>query len=189
MSKTARVYKRPNFDAEVIANLSPGKKLLGSVKNYEGTDGLGLFHKVRLKKGHYGYVLDTDIVGFKPRGLFSPKKKRGDLKSFGLTYAYMNESSLFGLKFTWKPLDVSLLASLEDSYFLDVSYQSIVMRGLKQEAYWSIGPALSYVNQLDIGVSAGLGWTYKFEAFLARLEGRYYSESYYALSLSVQRGF
>lgn len=58
------VYKKPSFDSRVLIVLGKGKKLYGTRKTRAGIDGLGLFHKVRLKKGVYGYILDTDIKGF-----------------------------------------------------------------------------------------------------------------------------
>jgi hypothetical protein len=130
MAKTTNVYKSPNFDAKVLLRLESGRKVMGTRKTVQGTDGFGLFHKVRLRKGVYGYIVDTDIEGFEPSGIFSnTKKKSGGLfsrrsrnsnqpvsptrsKSFGLTYAYMDYSiaasdqtlssgaSLFGFKMT-----------------------------------------------------------------------------------------
>ena len=130
VSRVTNVYQRPNFDAKVIIRLESGRKIVGAIKTTQGTDGFGLFHRVKLKKGFYGYIVDTDIKGFKPSGIFSrQEKKRGGFFSrrrnqnrhhfspmksisFGLTYAYMDyniatldqtlssKSSLFGFKFT-----------------------------------------------------------------------------------------
>lgn len=130
LSKSSYVYKKPNFDSKVLLKLSSGKRILGSKVTYEGEDGFGLFHKVRLKKGVYGYIVDTSVVGFEPTGILKKKqkKKRGGFfsnkgrkkknlsptlsKSAGLTYSYLNYSikaidetltsgvSAFGLKFS-----------------------------------------------------------------------------------------
>ncbi len=70
----AAIYKKPNFDAKIIYLLPKGKKVLGTRSTVEGSNGLGLFHKVKLGKSRYGYVLDTEvkISGSKPK---SKKKK------------------------------------------------------------------------------------------------------------------
>ena len=129
-SKSAIVHGRPNFDSEVIAKFSKGSKILGAVKKTAGTDGFGLFHKVRLKKGVYGYVIDTSFAGFKADGLFNKpqktkrkgffsKRARSEKsrsskapRSIGLSYALSNyklktsnqelktRASFYGLKYT-----------------------------------------------------------------------------------------
>ena len=255
MSERANVYESPNFDAKILLRLDEGRKVVGTKKTFAGTDGFGLFHKVRVKKGVYGYVLDTNIKGFEPGGIFNKRKKKSGgffsrrsnpnqiysptkSRSFGLSYAYMDYSiqasdqtlnsatSLFGLKFTgpWLspglPLDISLLISpgapsLLDTVsteasgffgFLDVSYQFVVFKSLKSEAYWSLGPALSYYSfditfngetesrdssQLDFGVSVGLGYAYTLDSFLIRFEGRYIrtNDAQLAGIVSLQRYF
>ncbi len=63
----AEAYDEPSFDARVIIRLKRGQKLYGLKRKISGTDGLGLFYKVRLKKGVYAYILDTSVKGFRPR--------------------------------------------------------------------------------------------------------------------------
>jgi len=130
LSKSAKVYKQPNFDSRVIANFKKGSKVLGTINKTSGTDGFGLFHKIRLKKGIYGYIIDTSIDGFRADGLFNKsqkKKKRGffskrsrkkksrsikGARSIGLSYAFSDYklktsnqelktgASFYGLKYT-----------------------------------------------------------------------------------------
>lgn len=57
----APVYAEPNFDAKIIYQLKSKQAVYGTRKLLEGQGGLGFFHKVRLKKGVHGYVLDTDV--------------------------------------------------------------------------------------------------------------------------------
>ncbi len=59
------VYELPSFDARILVNLKRGQKLYGLNKKIVGTDGFGLFYKVRLKKNVYGYILDTSVKKFK----------------------------------------------------------------------------------------------------------------------------
>lgn len=104
------IYKEASFDSKVMIRVKRGQKLYGLDKTVEGKDGFGLFYKVKLKKGIYGYVLDTDLVGFKPDGVFSQKESKNALgtrrkkrdstkwdrssivysKSLGLSYSYLN---------------------------------------------------------------------------------------------------
>ena len=255
MSKQANVYKSPSFDAKVLVRLKEGRKVLGTKKTVAGTDGFGLFHKVRLRKGLYGYILDTSVKGFKPEGIFNKRKKKSGgffsrrrdsnqiysstkSRSFGLSYTFMDYSiqasdqtlnsgsSLFGLKFTgpWLspglPLDIGLSVSpgapsLLDTVsteasgffaFLDVSYQFVVFKSLKSEAYWSLAPALSYYSfditfngetesrdssQLDFGVSVGAGYAYNISDFVLRLEAKYLrtNDAQLAGTVSLQRYF
>lgn len=76
----AAVYKKPSFDARVIIQLKRGQKLYSSDKKIQGLDGMGLFYKVRLKKGIYGYVLDTALKGFVPKGPLSSSPLSGKRK-------------------------------------------------------------------------------------------------------------
>ncbi len=69
----APIYKKASFDSRILAYAPKGKKLYGTKKARPGVEGFGLFHKVRIKKGLYGYILDTDVVGFKKR--FKKKSK------------------------------------------------------------------------------------------------------------------
>lgn len=62
-------YAEASFDARIIVSLKKGQKLYGIKKKVSGIDGLGLFHKVRLKKGVYAYVLDTAVKGFRGKPL------------------------------------------------------------------------------------------------------------------------
>lgn len=59
------VYKKASFDSRIIAYAKKGKKLYGTKKTRPGIEGFGLFHKVKLRKGLFGFILDTDVVGFK----------------------------------------------------------------------------------------------------------------------------
>jgi hypothetical protein len=58
----AAVYEAPNFDAPVIEYLDSGKKAKVSQKIYPGIGGLGTFYKIRLQRGVYGYIADTDVT-------------------------------------------------------------------------------------------------------------------------------
>jgi hypothetical protein len=60
VSDGAAVYEKPDFDSKVIDFLPYETKVTISRKAYAGTEGLGLFHKVRVK-GKIGYIPDTDI--------------------------------------------------------------------------------------------------------------------------------
>ncbi len=62
---STQVYASPSFDARIIINLKRGQKLYGLNKKIVGTDGFGLFYKVKLKKNMYGYILDTSVKKFK----------------------------------------------------------------------------------------------------------------------------
>lgn len=64
----AAVYEAQNFDAPVMEYLDSGKVFKISKKIYPGVGGLGSFYKVRLRKGVFGYIADTDIA---------PKRKGG----------------------------------------------------------------------------------------------------------------
>ncbi len=57
----AVVYERPDFDSPVIYQLPAKKQVYGTRKTIVGEAGLGLFHKIRLRKGVYGYILDTEV--------------------------------------------------------------------------------------------------------------------------------
>ena len=104
------IYKNADFGSKVLVKVKRGQKLYGLDRTVEGKDGFGLFYKVKLRKNIYGYVLDTDLVGFKPDGMFSKagsenvlgtKRKKRDStkwnrssivysKSLGLSYSYLN---------------------------------------------------------------------------------------------------
>lgn len=57
----AAVYEAPNFDSPVMDYLDRGKTILISRRVYRGAGGLGAFHKIRLRKGVFGYITDVDI--------------------------------------------------------------------------------------------------------------------------------
>lgn len=78
IKSSIRVYQKPNFDSPVIYQLQRKKKVYGTRRLLEGQNGLGLFHKVRLRKGVYGYVLDTDV---KIQGSVKASKKKRDKKT------------------------------------------------------------------------------------------------------------
>ncbi len=54
------VYEVANFDSPVLEYMDRGKKVRISKKIYPGIGGLGAFYKIRIKKGVYGYIADTD---------------------------------------------------------------------------------------------------------------------------------
>ncbi|MCB0351397.1 MAG: hypothetical protein KDD38_09455 [Bdellovibrionales bacterium] len=54
------VYEVPNFDSPVLEYMDRGKQVKISKKIYPGIGGLGAFYKIRIKKGFYGYIADTD---------------------------------------------------------------------------------------------------------------------------------
>jgi hypothetical protein len=57
----AAVYEAPNFDSPVMDYMDRGKSILVSRRVYRGAGGLGAFHKVRLRKGVFGFITDVDI--------------------------------------------------------------------------------------------------------------------------------
>ena len=69
------VYRAQNFDAPVMEYLDRGKKIRISKKVYPGIGGLGTFYKVRLRKGVYGYITDTDIEISGTKGVLNTKKQ------------------------------------------------------------------------------------------------------------------
>ncbi len=67
ISDGAAVYEKPDFDSKVIEFVPFQSVIAVSRKAFAGTDGLGLFHKTRVR-GKIGYIPDTDIrVGEKER--------------------------------------------------------------------------------------------------------------------------
>lgn len=54
------IYEYPNFDSPVIEYMDRSKKVKISKKIYPGIGGLGAFYKIRVKKGVYGFIADTD---------------------------------------------------------------------------------------------------------------------------------
>ncbi len=58
----ATVYKKPDFDDKVLANLPPGLKVVISQKKVQGVGGLGAFFKIRFDKNKIGYVADNEII-------------------------------------------------------------------------------------------------------------------------------
>ena len=66
-SKVARlrnesaVYEAPNFDSPVKLFFSKGKKVRYFLKRYKGPGNFGVFYKVKIRRGEYGYVVEDDI--------------------------------------------------------------------------------------------------------------------------------
>lgn len=56
------VYEVANFDSPVLEYMDQGKKIQISKKIYPGIGGLGAFYKVRLRKGVFGFITDTDVT-------------------------------------------------------------------------------------------------------------------------------
>jgi hypothetical protein len=63
----AAVYEVANFDSPVIEYMDQGKKIKISKKVYPGIGGLGSFYKVKLNKGVFGYIADTDVEAIRKR--------------------------------------------------------------------------------------------------------------------------
>lgn len=57
----AAIYEAPNFDSPVLEYMDADKKILISKKLYAGVGGLGAFYKVKVHRGVYGYITDTDV--------------------------------------------------------------------------------------------------------------------------------
>ena len=55
------IYEAPNFDSPVKIFFSKGKKVRYFLKRYKGPGGFGIFYKVKIRKGEYGYVVEDDI--------------------------------------------------------------------------------------------------------------------------------
>lgn len=73
---SATVYSKADFDSDVLIVLPARRQVYGTAKTITGAAGLGLFHKIRLKKGLYGFVLDTDV---RSTGAAAPAvKKKND---------------------------------------------------------------------------------------------------------------
>ena len=73
LRKSTPVYKTASFDSEIVAQLKRGDKIYGTQR--PKPSGFGYFHKVRIKKGVYGYIPDTAVKGFKKKGKLSKKDK------------------------------------------------------------------------------------------------------------------
>lgn len=71
---SATVYKTADFDAEILYVLPQKRQVYGTSRTFVGQSGLGLFHKIRLKKGVHGFVLDTDVKNISADGKSSKKK-------------------------------------------------------------------------------------------------------------------
>ena len=56
------VYEYPNFDSPVVEYMDRDKSVKISKKIYPGIGGLGAFYKIRLRKGVFGYIADTDVL-------------------------------------------------------------------------------------------------------------------------------
>jgi hypothetical protein len=74
LRKSTPVYAKATFDSPIIANLKRGDKIYGTKR--PKPSGFGYFHKVRVKKGVYGYIPDTSVEGFKKKGKLANKDKR-----------------------------------------------------------------------------------------------------------------
>jgi hypothetical protein len=57
----APVYEAANFDSPAFEYYEIEKKVKISKKIYPGPGGLGAFYKVRVAKGKYGYIADSDV--------------------------------------------------------------------------------------------------------------------------------
>lgn len=73
LRKSTPVYKSATFDSAVIAQLKRGDKVYGTAR--PRPSGFGYFHKIRIKKGVYGYIPDTAVEGFSKKGKLSKKDK------------------------------------------------------------------------------------------------------------------
>ncbi len=87
----AMVYRKADFDAQVIGYMRSGQKVRISSKVFGGA-----FYKVQFKQGVLGYIADTDV---EPEGRSSsqPRGSRKDIKSksfIGKTYLGINIASL-----------------------------------------------------------------------------------------------
>ncbi len=60
VSDGAAVYEKPDFDSKVIDFVPYNTKVIVSKRAFAGVEGLGLFHRVRVR-GKLGYIPDTDI--------------------------------------------------------------------------------------------------------------------------------
>jgi len=77
VSDGAAVYEKPDFDSKVIDFVPYNSAVTISRKSFAGTEGLGLFHKVRVR-GKIGYIPDTDIrvqEKEKEPEIFEPERK------------------------------------------------------------------------------------------------------------------
>jgi len=78
LRKSTPVYKTASFDAPVIAKLKRGQRIYGTHR--PKASGFGYFHKVRVKKGVYGFIPDTAVEGFKKKGKLTKKKVKSKKK-------------------------------------------------------------------------------------------------------------
>ncbi len=62
----AEVFKDPNFDSEVIAQVPEGKKFFSSSKKFNGT-----FYRILIGKDLTGYIADSDAKPLNQQGLAS----------------------------------------------------------------------------------------------------------------------
>lgn len=60
----AEVFKEPNFDSEVIAQLAEGRKFFSSSKKFNGT-----FYRILVGKGLTGYIADSDARPLHKQGV------------------------------------------------------------------------------------------------------------------------
>lgn len=74
----ATMYKRPNFDSQVMGYLNARQKVKASNKIYHGEGGFGAFYKIAVNK-KVGYVADTDLL-FQNKGSTNLVKKKMDSK-------------------------------------------------------------------------------------------------------------
>lgn len=131
----APVYRKPSFDAAVIIRLKKGQKLYGSDKEIEGSDGFGIFYKVRLKKGLYGYVLDTSTKGFTPKGR---------LKSSGSIYGNIKEIQKSGRQVDpWQKTSVIYTKSYGLALQMFPKYSIEFKDRKKSSQEWTFGLSLS----------------------------------------------
>lgn len=74
------VYEAPNFDSPVLEYMDSGKTVKISKKVYPGIGGLGAFYKIRLNKGVYGFIADTDVQASSKKNARKNDTDEGDKK-------------------------------------------------------------------------------------------------------------
>lgn len=87
----AMVYRKADFDAQVIGYMRSGQKVRISSKTFGGA-----FYKIQFKQGVLGYIADTDVES-EGRSSSQPKSSKKDIKSksfIGKTYLGVNVASL-----------------------------------------------------------------------------------------------
>jgi hypothetical protein len=109
VSDTAAVYKKPNFDSEILGELDGGKVITVSKQKIGG-----VFHLIQLPKGKRAYIAETDLSTF-----YRDQAKRNSIK---------REVPFIASRF--RGLSYSLLQFTEDTMATKAS-QSLGFLGLK----------------------------------------------------------